>query len=149
MESQIESHISHSSRILGDEEGAASIDKEEVVPGVIEVRDGPDIKVDLEAEEVDSSVEEDFREENLTKALPPKGPECLAKQKIKIRIDVIIAIREDTLQWNAPIIIKVKPRNPPKERSLKITLMPTVAQKNPNWPQPQPYLKHTRMHWLS
>ena len=148
MESQIESHISHSSRILGDKEGAASIDKEEVDPRVIEVKDGLGIKVDLEAEEVDSPVKEDFREENLIKALPPKGPECLAKRKIKIKIDVIIAIREDTLQRNAPIIIKVKPRNPPKERSLKITHMPTVAQKNPNWPQPQPYLKHMRTPWL-
>ena len=70
---------------------------------MIKVRDGRDIKVDLEAEEVDSPIEEDFWEENLTKALPPKGPECLAKQKIKIRIDVIIAIREDTSQRSAPI----------------------------------------------
>ena len=112
------------------------------------MRDGPDLKVDLEAEEVDSPIEEDFRKESLTKALPPKDPECLAKQKIKIRIDAIIAIREDTSQWSAPRKIKVKPQNLLKERSSKITLMPTVAQKKPNWLQPQPYLKPTWMHWL-
>ena len=77
----------------------ASLDKEEVILEVIGVRDGPDLKVDLE---VDSPIEEDFREESLTKALPPKDPECLAKQKIKIRIDAIIAIREDTSQRSAP-----------------------------------------------
>ena len=109
MVSQIKSITSHLSQIQEDEEGAASLDKEEVILEVIVVRDGPDLKVDLEVEEVDSPIEEDFREESLTKALPPKDPECLAKQKIKIRIDAIIVIREDTSQWSALRKIKVKP----------------------------------------
>ena len=60
---------------------------------MIEVRDGPDLEVDLEVEEVDSPVKEGSREESLTKALPPKDPEYLAKLKIKTKIDAIIVIR--------------------------------------------------------
>ena len=48
-----------------------SSDKEEVILEVIEVRDSPDLKVDLEVEEVDSPTEEDSREESQKKDKSP------------------------------------------------------------------------------
>ena len=149
MGSQIKNPTSCILQTQEDEDGAVSSDKEEVILEVIEVRDGPDLEVDLEVEEVDSPIEEDSREESLTKALPPKDPEYLAKPKIKTKIDAIIVISEVTLQQSAQRKTRVKPQNPLRERNLKIILMLIVVQKNLNWPQPQPYLKPMRMHWLS
>ena len=149
MGSQIKSPTSRISQTQEDEDGAVSSDKEEVVLEAIEVRDGPDLKVDLEVEEVDSPTEEDSREESLTKVLPPKDPEYLAKLRIKTKIDVIIAISEDTLQWSAQRKTRVKPQNPLRERNLKIIPMLIVVRKNLSWLWPQPYLKPMRMHWPS
>ena len=149
MGSQIKSPTSCISLNQEDEDGAVSSDKEEVILEVIEVKDGPDLKVDLEAEEMDSPIEEDFREESLTKALPPKDPEYLAKLRIKTKIDAIIAISENTSQWSGQRKTRVKPQNPLRERNLKIILMLIVGQRNLRWLQPQPYPKPMRMHWLS
>ena len=63
-----------------------------------EVKDGPDQKIDSEAEEEDSPTEEDSREGSLTKAPLQRGPMYLARPRIKTKIDVIIAIKGDTLQ---------------------------------------------------
>ena len=115
--------------------------QEEVALAVTVVKDGPGQEVGPEEEEEDSPIEEDSREENLTKAPPPRGPKYLVKLKTKTKIDAIIAISEDTLQLNAPRKIKVSPRNLLTGRSLKIILMPMEVQKNPNWLWPQPYPK--------
>ena len=133
MGSQIKSPTSCISQTQEDEDGAVSSDKEEVILEAIKVRDGPDLKVDLEVEEVDSPIEEDFREESLTKALPPKDPEYLARLKIKTKTDAIIAISEDTSWWSAQRKARVKPQNPLRERNLKIILMLIVVQKNLSW----------------
>ena len=101
MGSQIKSPTSRISPTQEDEDEAVSSDKEEVTLETIEVRDGPDLRVDLEVGEVDSPTEEDSREESLTEVLPPKDPEYLAKLRIKTRIDAIIAISEDTSQQSA------------------------------------------------
>ena len=149
MGGQIKSPTSRISQTQEDEDEVVSSDKEEVAPKVIEVRNGPDLKADLEVGEVDSPTEEDSREESLTKALPQKDPEYLAKPKIKTKIDAIIVISKVTLQWSAQRKTRVKPQNPLRERNLKIILMLIVVQKNFNWLQPQPYPKPMRMHWLS
>ena len=148
MGSQIKSPTSHISQTQEDEDEAVSSDKEEVVLEAIEVRDGPDLRVDLEVEEVDSPTEEDSREESLTKVLPPRDPEYLVKPKIKTRIDAIIVISEVTLQQSAQRKTRVKPQNPLRERNLKIILMLIVVQRNLSWLQPQPYPKPMRMYWL-
>ena len=109
MGSQIKSPTSHISQTQEDEDEAVSSDKEEVVLEAIEVRDSPDIRVDLEVEEVDSPAEEDCREESLTKVLPPRDPEYLVKLKIKTKIDAIIVISKVTLQWSAQRKTRVKP----------------------------------------
>ena len=109
MGSQIKSPTSHISQTQEDEDEAVSSDKEKVTLEAIEVRDDPDLRVDLEVGEVDSPTEEDSREESLTRVLPPKDPEYLAKLKIKTRIDAIIAINKDTSQWSAPRKTRVKP----------------------------------------
>ena len=101
MGSQIKSPTSHISQTQEDEDGAVSSDKEEVILEAIKVTDGPDLKVDLGVEEVDSPTKEDSREESLTKVLPPKDPKYLAKLRIKTKIDAIIASSEDTLQQSA------------------------------------------------
>ena len=106
MGSQIKSPTSSISQTQEDEDGAVSSDKEEVILEAIEVRDGPDLKVDLE---VDSPIKEDSREESLTKALPPKDPEYLKKLKIKTKIHAITAISEDTSQQSAQRKTRVKP----------------------------------------
>ena len=85
---QIKSPTSHISQTQEDEDEAVSSDKEEVVLEAIEVRDGPDLRVDLEVEEVDSPTGEDSREESLTKVLPPRDPEYLVKLKIKTKIKI-------------------------------------------------------------
>ena len=101
MGSQIKSPISHISQTQEDEAGVVSSNQEEVILEAIGVRDGPDLKVDLEVDKVDFPMEKDFREESLTKALPPKDLEYPAKPKIKTKIDTIIAIREDISHQNA------------------------------------------------
>ena len=146
MGSQIKSPTSHISQTQEDEDGAVSSDKEEVALEAIEVRDGPDLKVDLE---VDSPIEEDSREESLTKALPPKDLKYLAKLKIETKIDAIIAISEDTSQRSAQRKTRVKPENPLRKGNLKIILMLIVVWKNLSWLWPQPYPKPMRTHWLS
>ena len=98
----------------------------------------PGQKVDSEEEKEDSPIGEDSREENLTKAPPPRGPEYLVMLKTKTEIDAITAISKDTLQLNALRKIKVSPRNLLRGRRLKIIPMPMEVQENPNWLQPQP-----------
>ena len=98
MGSQIKSHISRISQTQEDEDEVVPPDKEEVILEAIEVRVGQDLKVDSEVEGVDSLVEEDSREESLTRVLPLRDPEYLVKLKIKIRTDAITVIREVTLQ---------------------------------------------------
>ena len=75
MGSQIKSPTSQISPTQEDKDEAVSSDKEEVALEAIEVRDGPNLKVDLEVGEVDSPTEGDSREESLTKVPPPKDPE--------------------------------------------------------------------------
>ena len=70
----------------------------EVALVVTEVKAGPGQKVDSEAEEEDSLVEEDSKEGNLTKVPLPRDPMYPAKLKTKTRISAIIAIRGDTSQ---------------------------------------------------
>ena len=149
MGSQIKSPTSCISQTQEDEDGVVSSDKEEVILEAIKVRDGPDLQVDLEVKEVDSPTEEDSREESLTKVLPPKDPEYLAKLRIKTKIDAIIAISEDTSQRSAQRKTRVKPQNPLRERNLKIIFMLMVVQRNLSWQWPQPYPKPMRTHWLS
>ena len=74
MGSQIKSPTSHISQTQEDEDGAVSSDKEEVILEVIKVRDGPDLKVDLGVEEVDSPTKEYSREESLKKSYHQKTP---------------------------------------------------------------------------
>ena len=109
MGSQIKSPTSRISPTQEDEDKAVSSDKGEVILEAIEVRDGPDLRQDLEVEEVDSAAEEDSRDESLTKVLPPKDPMYLAKLRIEIKIDTIIAISEDTSQQSAQRKTSVKP----------------------------------------
>ena len=65
------------------------------------MRVGQDLKVDSEVEEVDSPIEEDSREESLTRVPPLRDPKYLVKLKIKIKTDAIIVIKEVTLQRSA------------------------------------------------
>ena len=109
MGSQIKSPTSRISQTQEDEDEAVSSDKEEVILEAIKVRDGPDPRVDLEVEEVDSPTGEDSREESLTKVLPPRDPKYLVKLKIKTKIDAIIVISEVTLQRSAQRKTRVKP----------------------------------------
>ena len=98
-----------------------------------EVKDGPDQKVDSEAEEEDSPTEEDSREGSSIKAPLQRGSMCPARLKIKTKIDVIIAIRGDTLRLIALREIRLSLQSLPKERSLRITLTPMEVQKNLSW----------------
>ena len=98
MGSQVKSHISHISQTQEDEGEVVLSDKEEVILEVIKVRVGQDLKADSEVEGVDFLVEEDSREESLTRVLPLRDPKYLVKLKIKIKTDAIIVIREVTLQ---------------------------------------------------
>ena len=112
---------------------------------MIEVKGGLGPKVDLGVDEVDSPIEEGFREESLIKAPLPKDLKCLARPKIRTKIDVIIAISEDILQWNVHRKLRAKIQNHLRERNLKIIHMLIVVQKSPNWQQPQQYPKLMRM----
>ena len=109
MGSQIKSHTRCISQTQEDEDEVVPSDKEEVILEVTEERDGQDLRADSEVEEVDSPVEEDPREESLTRVLPPRDPEYLVKLKIKIKTDAIIVIREVTLQWSAQRKTRTKP----------------------------------------
>ena len=140
---------SRTSRISQTQEGKDEVvlsNKEEVVLGTIEVRVGQDLKVDSEVEEVDSPVEEDSREESLTRVPPLRDPEYLAKLKIKIKTDAIIVIKEVTLQWSVQRGTRAKPQNPLRGRNLRTTPTLTVVQRNLSWLQPQPYPRPMRMH---
>ena len=140
---------SHTSRISQTQEGKDEVvlsDKEEVILGTIGVRVGRDLKVDSEVEEVDSPIEEDSREESLTRVPPLRDPEYLVKLKIKIKTDAIIVIKEVTLQQSVQKGTRAKPRNPLRERNSRTILMLTVVQRNLSWPQPQPYPRPMRMH---
>ena len=114
------------------------LDPGEVVLAVDEAKDGPDQKVDSEAEEEDSPTEEDFREGSLTRAPLQRGCVYPASPKIKIKTDVIIAIKGDTSQPIALREIRPSLQSLPKEKGLRIIHMPTEVQKNPSWLQPWP-----------
>ena len=106
-----------------------------------EAKDGPDQKVDSEVEEEDSPAEEDSREGSLTKAPLQRDPMYPVRPKIKTKINVIIATKGDTSRPIALREIRLSLQSLPKERSLKIILMPMEVQKNLNWLWPQPCLK--------
>ena len=148
MGSQIKSHISRISQTQEDKDEVVPPDKEEVILEAIEVGVGQDLKVDSEVEGVDSLIEEDSREESLTRVLPLRDPEYLVKLKIKIRTDVIIVIREVTLQWSVQRKIRAKPQNPLRERNSRTIPMLIVVRRNLSWLWPQPYPRPMRMLWL-
>ena len=89
------------SQAPGIKEEEADSGPGEVTLVVTEVKAGPGQKVDSEAEEEDSSIEEDSKEGNLTKAPLQRDPMYPAKLKTKTRINVTIAIRGDTFQPTA------------------------------------------------
>ena len=149
MGSQIKSHISRISQTQEDEDEVVLSDKEEVILEVIKVRVDQDLKADLEVEGVGSPIEEDSREESLTRVLPLRDPEYLVKLEIKIKTDAIIVIREVTLQRSVQRKTRAKSRNPPRKRNSRTIHMLIVVQRNLSWLQPQPYPKPMRMHWLS
>ena len=109
MGSQTKSHTSRTSQTQEGEDEVVPSDKEEVILGTIGVRVGRDLKVDSEVEEVNSPVEEDSREESLTRVPPLRDPEYLAKLKTKIKTDVIIVIKEVTLQQSVQRGTRAKP----------------------------------------
>ena len=74
------------------------LDPGEVIQAVSDVKGGPDQKVDSEAEKEDSPAEEDSREGSLTRAPLQRGHMYPASPKIKIKTNVIIAIKGDTSQ---------------------------------------------------
>ena len=119
-------------------------DPGEVTLVVTEVKAGPGQKVDSEAEEEDSLIEEDSKEGNLTKAPLPRDPMYPAKLKTKTRIGAIIAIRGDTLQLTALRETRLSPRSLLRGRSLKTILTPMEVQRNPSWLRPQPCPKPMR-----
>ena len=97
---------------------------------------------------MDSHVEEDSREESLTRVLPLRDPKYLVKLNIKIKTDAIIVIREVTLQQSVQRKKRAKPQNPPRERNSRTIPTLIVVQRNLSWLWPQPYLRPMRMHWL-
>ena len=111
---------------------------EEVALAVTKAKDGPDQRVDSKVEEEDPPAEEGSREGSLIKAPLQRGPMYPARLQIKTKIDVIIAIRGDISQPIALREIRLSLQSLPKERSLRITLMPMEVQKNLNWLWPQP-----------
>ena len=145
MGSQIKSHISCISQTQEDEDEVVLSDKEEVTLEVIEVRVGQDLKADSE---VDSLIEEDSREESLTRVLPLRDPEYLVKLKIKIKTDAIIVIREVTLQRSAQRKARARPQNPLRERNSRTIHTLIVVQRSLSWLWPQPYPRPMRMLWL-
>ena len=82
-----------------------------------------------------------FQGRKFDKSPTTKRPHVSSKAEVKTKIGVIIAIRMDILQQIALREIRLSLQSLPKERSLKITLMPTEVQKNPSWLWPQPCLK--------
>ena len=120
------------------------LDPEEVTLAMTEVKDGPDQKVDSEAEEEDSPTEEDSREGSLTKAPLQRDPMYPVRLKIKTKIDVIIAIKGDTLRPITLREIRLSLQSLPKGRSLRIILMPMGVPKNLSWLRPQPCPKPTK-----
>ena len=117
---------------------------EEVTLAVTEVKDGPDQRVDSEAEGENSPTEEDSREGSLIKAPLQRGPVYPARPKIKTKINVIIAIRGDISQPIALREIRLSLQSLLKERSLRITLTPMEVQKNLSWLWPQPCPRPTK-----
>ena len=115
-----------------------ALDPGEVTLAMTEAKDGPDQKVDSEAEEEDSPVEEDSREGSLIKAPLQRDPVYPVRLKIKTKIDAIIAIKGDTLRPIALKEIRLGLQSLPKGRSLRIILTPTEVQKNRSWLWPQP-----------
>ena len=121
---------------------------EEVTLAVTKAKDGPDQRVDSEAEGEDSPAEEDSREGSLTKAPLQRDPMYPVRLKIKTKIDVIIAIRGDISQPIALREIRPSLQSLPKERRLTITFMPMEVQKNLTWLRPQPCPKPTKKLFL-
>ena len=148
MGSQTKSHISRISQVREEEDEVDPLDKEEATLEATEVRVGQDLKANLEVQEVDSPVEEDSRGESSIRVLPPRDPEYPVKLRTKIKADVITVISEVTLQQSAQRKARVKPRNPPRERNLRIIPMPIVVQRNLSWLWPRPYPRPMKMHWL-
>ena len=120
------------------------LDPGEVVLAVNEVKDGPDQKVDSEVEMEDSPTEEDSREGSLTRAPLQRGHMYPASLKIKIKTDVIIAIKGDTSQPIALREIRPSPQSLAKEKGLRIIPTPTEVQKNLSWLLPRPCPKPTK-----
>ena len=148
MGSQIKNHISHISQTQEDEGEVVLSDKEEVILEAIEVRVGQDLKANSEVEGEDFLIEEDSREESLTRVLPLRDPKYLVMLKIKIKTDAIIVIREVILQWSVQRKTRAKPQNPLRERNLRTIPTLIVVQRSLSWLWPQPYPKPMRMHWL-
>ena len=146
MGSQTKSRTSHISQAQKGKDEVVLFDKEEVVLGTIEVRVGQGLKVDSEVEEVDFPIEEDSREESLTRVPPLRDLKYLAKLKIKIKTDAIIAIKGVTLQQSVQRGTRAKSRNPLRGRNLRTIPMLIVVQRNLSWLWPQPYPRPTRMH---
>ena len=92
------------------------LDPGEVILAVSEAKDGPDQKVDSEVEEEDSPTEEDFREGSLTRAPLQRGHVYPTRLKIKIKTDVIIAIKGGTSQPIALREIRPSLQILPKEK---------------------------------
>ena len=86
----------------------------------------------------------DSREGSLTKAPLQRDPVYPVRLKMKTKINVIIAIRGDISQPIALREIRLSLQSLLKERSLRITLMPTEVQKNLSWLRPQPCPKPTK-----
>ena len=138
------SPISHTLQVPDVEEEEVDLDPGEVVLVVSEAKDGPDQKVDSEAEEEDSPTEEDSREGSLTRAPLQRGHMYPASPKIKTKTDVIIAIKGDTSQLIALREIRPSLQSLPKEKGLRMICMPMEGQKNLSWLQPQPCPKPTK-----
>ena len=124
--------------------GRVDLDPGGVVLAVSEARDGPDQKVDSKAEKEDSPAEEDSREGSLTRAPLQRGCMYLASPKIKIKTNVIIAIKGDTSQPIALREIRPSLQSLLKEKGLRIIRMPMEVQKNLSWLQPWPCPKPTK-----
>ena len=120
------------------------LDLGEVILAVSEAKDSPDQMVNSEAEEEDSPIREDSREGSFTKAPLQRGPVYLARLKIKIKTDVIIAIKGDTSQPIALREIRPSLQSLPKEKGLRIIHTPTEVQKNLSWLRPRPCPKPTK-----
>ena len=118
--------------------GRGDLDPGEVVPAVSEAKDGPDQKVDSKAEEEDFPTEEDSREGSLTRAPLQRGHMYPASPKIKIKTNVIIAIKGDTSQPIALREIRPSLQSLPKEKGLRIIRTPMGVQKTLSWLQPWP-----------